>query len=160
MKKQSKSKSIGQSVIDVLEEKGTLKLAEIRKALPTVESKYLSVALWNLKKIGVISHDKPYGTYTLTSVNKTQEQAVPKEKPSHSEAVKEGMAKTISKLNTQIADYKKTLDRADTVYEELANRYKVLQSTHNQIQEAHADALAIIRYFENKLYLVIKSNRA
>jgi chromosome segregation ATPase len=158
MKKQSKSKSIGQSVIDVLEEKGTLKLAEIRKALPTVESKYLSATLWNLKKIGVINHDKPYGTYTLTDVNKTEKPA-PKEKPSHSEAVKEGMANTISKLNTQIADYKKTLDRADTVYEELANRYKVLQSAHSRIQEAHADALAIIRYFENKLYVAIKTNR-
>jgi chromosome segregation ATPase len=70
------------------------------------------------------------------------------------------MAKTISKLNTQIADYKKTLDRADTVYEELANRYKVLQSTHSRIQEAHEDALAIIRYLENKLFVAIKNNRS
>jgi hypothetical protein len=152
-----RNKSVGQQIVDVLEKNGTVKLADIRKALPDVS--YLSAALWNLKKIGVVNHDPASGEYTLTGVNKTK-QSVPKEKPSHSETVKEGMAKTISRLNTQIADYKKTLDRADTVYEELANRYKVLQSTHNQLQEAHADALAIIRYFENKLYLVIKSNRA
>jgi chromosome segregation ATPase len=157
MKKQNKS--LGQQIIDLLEKRGTLKIADIREALPKYKAGYISTALWNLKQIGVLNHADS-GEYTLTDVNKTQEQAVPKQKPSHSEAVKEGMAKTISKLNTQIADYKKTLDRADTVYEELANRYKVLQSTHNQIQEAHADALAIIRYFENKLYLVIKSNRA
>jgi hypothetical protein len=157
MKKQSKS--VGQQIVDMLEKNGTVKLADIRGALPNVKVSYISTALWNLKKIGVVNHDPASGEYTLTSVNKTKK-AVPNEKPSHSEAVKEGMAKTINRLNTQIADYKKTLDRADTVYEELANRYKVLQSTHNQIQEAHADALAIIRYFENKLYLVIKSNRA
>jgi hypothetical protein len=157
MKKQSKS--VGQQIVDLLEKNGMVKLADIREALPNVKVSYISTALWNLKKIGVVNHNPASGEYILTSVNKTKK-AVPNEKPSHSEAVKEGMAKTISRLNTQIADYKKTLDRADTVYEELANRYKVLQSTHNQIQEAHADALAIIRYFENKLYLVIKSNRA
>jgi chromosome segregation ATPase len=156
MKKQSKS--LGQQIIDLLEKKGTVNLADIREALPNYKATYISTAIWNLKQIGAISHADS-GEYTLTPVNKTEKPA-PKGKPSHSEAVKEGMAKTISKLNTQIADYKKTLDRADTVYEELANRYKVLQSTHSKIQEAHADALAIIRYFENKLYLVIKSNRA
>jgi chromosome segregation ATPase len=157
MKKQSKS--VGQQIVDMLEKNGAVKLADIREALPNVKASYISTALWNLKKIGVVNHDPASGEYTLTSVNKTK-QSVPKEKPSHSEAVKEGMAKTISKLNTQIADYKKTLDRADTVYEELANRYKVLQSTHSRIQEAHEDALAIIRYLENKLFVAIKNNRS
>ena len=154
-----KSKSVGQQIVSVLKKNGAVKLADIRKELPNVKASYISTALWNLKKIGVVSHADS-GEYTLTSVNKTQEQAAPKEKPSHSEAVKEGMAKTISKLNMQIADYKKTLDRADMVYEELSNRYKVLQSTHSQVQEVHVDALAVIRYLENKLYVVIKTNRA
>jgi len=155
-----KTKSIGQQIIEVLEKNGTVKLAGIRESLPDAKATYISTALWNLKKIGVVNHDLVNGEYTLTSVNKTSEQVVPKAKPSHSEAVKEGMARTISKLNTQIADYKKTLDRADTVYEELSTRYRVLQSTHNQIKEAHEDALAIIRYLENKLFVAIKSNRA
>jgi len=158
MKKQSKS--VGQQIVDLAEKNGAVKLADIREALPNIKATYISTALWNLKKIGVVNHDTASGEYTLTSVNKTAEQVVSKAKPSHSEAVKEGMAKTISKLNTQIADYKKTLDRADTVYEELSTRYRVLQSTHNQIKEAHEDALAIIRYLENKLFVAIKSNRA
>jgi DNA-binding HxlR family transcriptional regulator len=155
-----KSKSVSQQIVSVLKKSGTLRLADIRKALPDIKTNYISSSLWNLKKSGGVNHNIDSGEYTLTSVNKTQEQAAPKEKPSHSEAVKEGMAKTISKLNMQIADYKKTLDRADTVYEELANRYKVLQSTHSQVQEVHVDALAVIRYLENKLYVVIKTNRA
>ena len=158
MKKQSKS--VRQQIVGVMEKSEMVKLADIRKALPNTKPNYISSALWNLKKANVVNHNIDNGEYTLTSVNKTQEQAAPKEKPSHSEAVKEGMAKTISKLNMQIADYKKTLDRADTVYEELANRYKVLQSTHSQVQEVHTDALAVIRYLENKLYVVIKTNRA
>ena len=157
MKKQSKS--VGQQIVDLAEKNGAVKLADIREALPNYKATYISTAIWNLKQIGAISHADS-GEYTLTSVNKTSEQVVSKAKPSHSEAVKEGMARTISKLNTQIADYKKTLDRADTVYEELSTRYRVLQSTHNQIKEAHEDALAIIRYLENKLFVAIKSNRA
>jgi DNA-binding HxlR family transcriptional regulator len=155
-----KSKSVSQQIVSVLKKSGTLRLADIRIALPDIKTNYISSSLWNLKKAGTVNHNIDSGEYTLTSVNKTQEQAAPKEKPSHSEAVKEGMAKTISKLNMQIADYKKTLDRADTVYEELSNRYKVLQSTHSQVQEVHVDALAVIRYLENKLYVVIKTNRA
>jgi hypothetical protein len=155
-----KSKSVSQQIVGVLKKSGTLRLADIRIALPDIKTNYISSALWNLKKSGGVNHNIDSGEYTLTSVNKTQEQAAPIEKPSHSEAVKEGMAKTISKLNIQIADYKKTLDRADMVYEELSNRYKVLQSTHSQVQEVHVDALAVIRYLENKLYVVIKTNRA
>ena len=155
-----KSKSVSQQIVGVLKKSGTLRLADIRIALPDIKTNYISSALWNLKKSGGVNHNIDSGEYTLTSVNKTQEQAAPIEKPSHSEAVKDGMAKTISKLNIQIADYKKTLDRADMVYEELSNRYKVLQSTHSQVQEVHVDALAVIRYLENKLYVVIKTNRA
>ena len=138
MKKQSKSKSIAQSVIDVLEEKGTLKLAEIRKALPTVESKYLSATLWNLKKIGVINHDKPYGTYTLTSVNKTQEQAVP--------------IKAEPKVNDR--RLQDALAQANIWREEAQSKTMIAE----KLNVRYEDALAVVRYLEDKLFKLIQSN--
>lgn len=123
--------------------------AAIKRPPPQVTS-----TLWKMKKLGKVSHNKDTHLYKLlTDVNKSQA-------PKHSEAVKDGMAKTISKLNAEIADYKKTLDRADEVYENLAAKHKALESTHTHLREKYDDALAVIRYLENKLYLVIKSSRA
>jgi chromosome segregation ATPase len=130
-----------------------VKVASIRVAIKHPPQNITST-LWKMKKLGKVSHNKDTHLYKLlTDVNKPQA-------PKHSEVVKEGMAKTISKLNAEIVDYKKTLDRADEVYENLALRYKALESTHTQLKEKYDDALAIVRYLENKLYLVIKSNRA
>ena len=54
------------------------------------------------------------------------------------------------------AELEKRMRRADMVYEELAMRHRTLQSTHDSLKEMHTDALAVIRYLENKLYVALQ----
>ena len=130
----------------------TFTLKDLMGAYTDKPKNQLATALWKLRSNGTVTKHEDGRFTVLTGVNAP----APEQKPSHSEAVKGGMAKAIRKLNSEVADYKKTLDRADRVYEELSTRYQVLQSTHTSLQQHHEGALAIIRYLENKLYVVIK----
>jgi hypothetical protein len=126
-----------------------VKLASIRDAIKRPAAQ-ITTTLWKMKKAGIVAHDKATHEYKLlTHVNKTQDAVI-----------KEDTAKTIGKLLVEITEYKKTLDRADATYDALASKHRVLETAHTQLKEKYDDALAIVRYLENKLYLVIKSNRA
>lgn len=135
MKKQSKS--VGQQIVDMLEKNGTVKLADIRGALPNVKVSYISTALWNLKKIGVVNHDPASGEYTLTSVNKTKKPAPTKAEP---------------KVNDRRLQ--------DAMYE--ANRWREEAQSKTMIAEKlnvrYEDALAVVRYLEDKLFKLIQFN--
>jgi hypothetical protein len=140
MKKQTNGKSNAQRVIDALEKKGTLKLAEIRASLPDVKSNYISTALWNLKKIGVVNHDLDSGEYKLTGVNKPVEVAQ--------------APKVVTKITTN--DKLLHIAQRDAKYwQEMAESRTELATKLNVQYE---DALAVIRYLENKLVKGIQLN--
>jgi hypothetical protein len=129
MKKQSKS--LGQQIIDLLEKKGTVNLADIREALPNYKATYISTALWNLKQIGAISHADS-GEYTLTPVNKT-------EKP----------APKVNDRRLQDA-----LAQANIWREEAQSKTMIAE----KLNVRYEDALAVVRYLEDKLFKLIQSN--
>lgn len=153
------AKSVMDCVKEFASAHKTFTIDDVCKTYSGVPKTQISTALWKLRGAGIVAKHED-GMYTvLTDVNKpvgVPKPFVTKPKPTHSEAVKSGMAKTISKLNTEIAEHKKTIARADQVYEDLATRYKVLQSTHGSLRQQHEDALAIIRYLENKLYVALQ----
>lgn len=129
MKKQSKS--LGQQIVDLLEKKGTVKIADIREALPNYKAGYISTALWNLKQIGVINHATD-GQYTLTPVNKT-------EKP----------APKVNDRRLQDA-----LAQANMWREEAQSKTMIAE----KLNVRYEDALAVVRYLEDKLFKLIQSN--
>jgi hypothetical protein len=129
MKKQSKS--LGQQIIDLLEKKGTVNLADIREALPNYKATYISTAIWNLKQIGAISHADS-GEYTLTPVNKT-------EKP----------APKVNDRRLQDA-----LAQANIWREEAQSKTMIAE----KLNVRYEDALAVVRYLEDKLFKLIQSN--
>ena len=129
MKKQSKS--LGQQIVDLLEKKGTVNLADIREALPNYKATYISTALWNLKQIGVISHADS-GEYTLTPVNKTEKPA-PKV---NDRRLQDALA--------QANMWRESAQSKTMIAEKLNVRYE--------------DALAVVRYLEDKLFKLIQSN--
>ena len=135
MKKQSKS--LGQQIIDLLEKRGTLKIADIREALPKYKAGYISTALWNLKQIGVISH-ADNGEYILTNVNKTQEQVTP--------------VKAEPKVNDR--RLQDALAKAEIWRESAQSKHMIAE----KLNVKYEDALAVIRYLEDKLFKLIQSN--
>ena len=133
-----KSKSVSQQIVGVLKKSGTLRLADIRKALPDVKSNYISTALWNLKKANVVSHNADSAEYTLTSVNKTQEQAAP--------------IKAAPKVDDR--RLKEALAEAHIWRENAQSKTMIADKLNVQYE----DALAVIRYLEDKLFKAIQSN--
>ena len=135
MKKESKS--LGQQIVDLLEKKGTVKIADIREALPKYKAGYISTALWNLKQIGVLNH-ADNGEYTLTDVNKKQEQAVP--------------IKAEPKVNDR--RLQDALAQANMWREEAQSKTMIAE----KLNVRYEDALAVVRYLEDKLFKLIQSN--
>ena len=135
MKKQSKS--VGQQIVDLLEKNGMVKLADIREALPNVKVSYISTALWNLKKIGVVNHNPASGEYILTSVNKTKKPAPAKAEP---------------KVNDR--RLQDALAQANIWREEAQSKTMIAE----KLNVRYEDALAVIRYLEDKLFKVIQIN--
>ena len=104
--------------------------AAIKRPPPQVTS-----TLWKMKKLGKVSHNKDTHLYKLlTDVNKTK-QAEPK----------------VNDRRLQDA-----LAQADIWREEAQSKTMLAE----KLNVRYEDALAVIRYLENKLYLLIKSNRA
>ena len=134
MKKQSKS--LGQQIIDLLEKRGTVKIADIREALPKYKAGYISTALWNLKQIGVISHADS-GEYTLTPVNKTEKPAPVKAEPKVND-------RRLQDALAQANMWRESAQSKTMIAEKLNVRYE--------------DALAVVRYLEDKLFKLIQSN--
>jgi hypothetical protein len=135
MKKQNKS--IGQQIVEVLEKKGTVKLADIREALPNFKAGYISTAIWNLKKIGVVVHYADSGEYTLTSVNKT-------EKPTPAKAEPKVNDRRLQEALAEAHIWRENAQSKTMIAEKLNVRYE--------------DALAVVRYLEDKLFKLIQSN--
>ena len=134
--------------------------SQLKNSVPNTGNA-VSVALWKLKKSGVLSHDPKTGVYKLTDVNKsvvpdaTQDAPVPAPKKRGRPAKK---TKTITTVTSgkSIKEYQDTLKRADESYADLAARMMNLRKDFDGLRERHEDALAIIRYLEDKMFKVIQ----
>lgn len=82
--------------------------------------------LWEMKKKKILTHNTKKHTYSLTVVNKT--------KPTQ--------PKTQAKPTRETDYYRRLFDS--------------LSDMHEKLEAKHEDALAIIRYLENKLLIAIQ----
>ena len=118
----------------------------------------VSVALWKLKKDGVLTHDPKTGVYKLTPVNKTPDADTAA--PTEPKRKRGRPAKKVKLLTTtsdqSIKQYQATLKRADESYADLAARMMHLREDFRSLTERHEDALAIIRYLEDKMFTAIR----
>lgn len=112
--------------------------AQAREAIK-VTAKRLYVVLWQMKKAGVLTHDEAAHTYALTGVNKKKvapevpPPMVPMPEPQKPIVIKD--TKEVSSLRFQVSQLKK--------YNE-------------EVEERYNDALAIVRYLEDKLFRAIQ----
>jgi hypothetical protein len=129
--------------------------AQIKNAVPNTKNA-VSVALWKLKRYGVLTHDPKTGVYKLTDVNKSVAPDVTPAAPAPAPA--KPKAKTITTVTSDksIKEYQATLKRADESYADLAARMMNLRKDFDGLRERHEDALAIIRYLEDKMFKVIQ----
>lgn len=97
----------------------------------------ISVLLWQLKKDGELKHDPKTGIYVLTDVNKP--------------------AETTNEVD-EVKDLKNMLTRADSSYADLAGQLVAAKTENKKVKEHYEDALAIIRYLEDKLFKAIQYN--
>lgn len=120
--------------------------ATVREILPADRHNRLSTGLWLLKKRGVLSHNEAEGTYKLTAVNKSE--ATKAQKP-------EVKRTYVRKAPTQqaLVDMTREHQRQITAYDVQITR---LREELRRADEKHNDALAIIRYLEDKLFKAIQ----
>lgn len=141
---------------------------QIKDVVPNTPNA-VSVAFWKLKKDGVLSHDPKTGIYTLTGVNKSEAEAAPvvadattvtpkpvAKKKRGRPAKPKVKVVTVSVHDKPSEEYQKMLKRADETYADLAARMQWLQGEHVKLGEQHTDALAVIRYLEDKLFKAIQ----
>lgn len=134
--------------------------SQLKNSVPNTGNA-VSVALWKLKKSGVLSHDPKTGVYKLTDVNKS---VVPDATPAAPAPAPKKRGRPVKKVKTlltltsdkSIKEYQATLKRADESYADLAARMMNLRKDFDGLRERHEDALAIIRYLEDKMFKVIQ----
>lgn len=151
--------------------------AQIKQAVPNTANA-VSVVLWKLKKEGVLTHDRKTGTYKLSGAYKSADEATPtvtvtvddeappatsstSSTPTTPAPKKRGRPARIARVltttsNKSIKEYQDLLKRADETYADLAARMQWLQGEHRRLGEQHTDALAVIRYLEDKMFKVIQ----
>ena len=128
---------------------------EVRKTYSDRPKTQLATALWKLRKQGVVSKDDATGVFTvLTGVNalptetKPEVKAKPKAKP-------RAKPKAVAKPTTEDALAKK-LHVAERDAKYWAERANDINNSYQKLRLDHEDALAIIRYLENKLYVALQ----
>lgn len=109
-----------------------------------------SVMLWQLKKDGALSHDKDTGVYKLigdlsTAVNKTSKPAKKAKRVVHRTTPSESVTALKDRVKAAEAAAARLLETSQTLYKE-----------NKLLREQLTDALAIIRYLEDKLFKAIQ----
>ena len=145
---------------------------QIKNAVPNTPNA-VSVAFWKLKKDGVLSHDPKTGIYTLTGVNKSEAEAAPvvadatptapkpvakkkRGRPTKPKAKKVTVTVHDKFFADHFSNHQEMLKRSDEAYADLAARMQRLQGEHVRLGEQHTDALAVIRYLEDKLFKAVQ----
>lgn len=127
----------------------------VRAAYPNIPANQLATALWKLRNKGVVSKDDATGVYTvLTGVNALPTEAKPEVKTKVTRKNKPRAKAAV----TPTADDKlaKKLHVAERDAKYWQERSAMHMHTITALHQQHEDALAIIRYLENKLYVALQ----
>jgi hypothetical protein len=135
----------------------TFTLADVCKAHPGVPKGQLSTALWKARKAGFVAKDDA-GVYTvLTDVNKPVEvkatvKAKAKAKAKTSKPRPPSAKVTIERLEIRINEAMREIMHWNKVAKDMTEKAYLADKLNTQLE----DALAIIRYLENKLYVALQ----
>lgn len=139
-----KSTRPGKSVMDCVKEfiAGTntpFTLSEVCNAYTDVPKPQLATALWKLRGAGVVHKDDQTGVFTvLTGVN------APAPKPK---------AKPKAKAKAKPTSPNEETTKLEAYYRD---QHRRAGEALSNLRQQHEDALAIIRYLENKLYVALQ----
>jgi hypothetical protein len=127
----------------------TFPFADAHMALSDIPRGQVSTALWKLRKAGFITKDDA-GVYTvLTDVNKPVEVKA-KAKPKKRRVAKN--VQTIEDMRQQLNNAAKEILHWNKVAKDMTDKAYLAEKLNVQLE----DALAIIRYLENKLYVALQ----
>lgn len=155
--------SVMQRVKEFATANKTFTLADVCKAHPGAPKNQLSTALWKLRKAGAVAKDEA-GVYTvLTDVNKPVEvkamgkpKAKAKAKAKTSKPRPPSAKVTIERLEIRINEAMHEILQWSGKAKDAQERLLATDSALNTLRQNHEDALAIIRYLENKLYVALQ----
>lgn len=121
-----------------------------------IKDKNIWVALSQMKKAGVLVHDPKTSTYRLADGQVKKAPMASWDGENAGKPITKQKLKYILNQNSktvQVTAPKKPVTQELDYYRRLLD---ALSNTHEQLEQKHEDALAIIRYLENKLYTVIQ----
>lgn len=148
-------KSIMDCVKEFASANKTFTLKQVYEAYPDKSKPQMQTALWKLGKAGGITKAED-GTYTvLTDVNKPVEVKpveVKPQTPKKRRAYKTSKKLTIEELQRRLQEASKEILYWNKMAKDMANKAMLADKLTTQ----HEDALAIIRYLENKLYVALQ----
>lgn len=140
-------KSLATRVMEYAAAHPTFKSADVTAVCSDKPSGQVQTTLWALRKKGLLTKDEATGAYSvLTGVNAPPTEAKPevKDKP-----------KAVEKP-TGNAALEKKLHIAERDAKYWQERSEMHMHTITALRQQHEDALAIIRYLENKLYIALQ----
>lgn len=121
---------------------------DVHKALPNIKPADASVILWKLKREGFLEHDRDAGVYKWTgkpdAAAPTADVSTPVDKK----------RRYVRKQRVQAAE---TVDASrQQSQQQLANELIYTQTSLKSMTQRYEDALAIVRYLEDKLFRAIQ----
>lgn len=131
--------------------------AQIKNAVPNTGNA-VSVALWKLKKEGVLSHDIKTGVYKLTGVNKSEAEATPVVPA----ATPKKRGRPVKKLTVTVNDappaFKESREISNLKFQvsQLGSELGDMTERAAKLNVQYEDALAVIRFLEDKLFRAIQ----
>lgn len=126
----------------------TFTITDVCNLYTGVPKNQIATALWKLRTKGVLSKDDNTGKYTvLTGVNAPAPAEVKPKAKAKPKAVAKPAAedKLAKRLHVAERDAKYWAERANDI-----------NNAYQKLRLGHEDALAIIRYLENKLYVALQ----
>jgi len=142
-------KSVMEQVKEFIATHPKFTIKELRASLPDVDANQLSTALWKLTNMYKKVRRVGGGQYELTDVNKTEQPAV-EPQPAKAKPKAKRRAQTVT-----MTDRAAVAER-DNRY--LKERIEDLTYRMTKLNVQYEDALAIIRYLEDKLFKAIQFN--
>lgn len=137
----------------------TFTIADVCNLYTGIPKNQIATALWRLRAKGVLSKDDNTGKYTvLTGVNAPAPAEVkPKTAPkAKAKAPTKRPPHTTAELNKKLKEANEEIVYWSKQYHELAHKKAVTHEQWLNLRQQHEDALAIIRYLENKLYVALQ----
>ena len=142
-------KSVMEQVKEFIASNPKFTIKELRGAMPNVDVGQLNTSVWKLTNIYKKIRRVGEGQYELTDVNKTEQPAV-EPQPAKAKPKAKRRAQTVT-MTDRVA-----VAERDNRY--LKERIEDLTYRMTKLNVQYEDALAVIRYLENKLFIAIQFN--